>query len=193
MKKNSEKIKKLVGISVLAAIVVVLQLISNFIMPTNLPMTLALIPIVVGSIIYGPECGVILGAVMGGIVLTAPSTMLFFDHNPLATVLLCLGKTAIAGLSAGYIYKAFENKKRNTGIVLATISVPLINTLLFTVGAFLIFMPVLETQAQENGVDIITLVFLGYIGLNFILEFTLNLILSPTVIRIVDMYKNKRK
>ena len=59
MKKNSEKVKELVGISVLAAIVVVLQLISNFILPSNLPLTLALIPIVVGSIIYGPKGGFI--------------------------------------------------------------------------------------------------------------------------------------
>lgn len=193
MKNNSERIKELVGISILAAIVVVLQLISNFIMPSNLPMTLALIPIVVGSIIYGPKGGAILGAVMGGIVLTAPSTMIFFDFNPVATVLLCLLKTSIAGLASGFIFKALEQKHRNTGIVLSTISVPIINTLLFTAGAFLIFMPVLEQQAAKNNIDVITLVLLGYIGFNFILEFTLNLVLSPVVIRIIDMYKNKRR
>ena len=191
MNKNREKVKELVGISVLASIVVVLQLISNYILPSNLAITLALIPIVVGSILYGPKGGLILGSVMGIVVCTAPTTVMFLQYSIVGTILVCLLKSAIAGCAAGFIYKSLSKKNKKTAIILSTISVPIINTALFTLGAFTIFLPVIEQEAAKYAVDAITLVFLGYIGFNFVLEFTLNLVLSPIVVRIVDMYKNK--
>ena len=51
----------MVGIAVLAALVVVLQLLSSVIKIGTVSITLTLIPIVVGAAFYGPGAGAILG------------------------------------------------------------------------------------------------------------------------------------
>ena len=81
MNKNSKKIKKLVGIASLAALVAVLQVISNYITFGEVSITLALIPMVVGAILYGPLTGFGLGALMGVVIITAPSTATFLNFN----------------------------------------------------------------------------------------------------------------
>ena len=58
----------MVGIAVLAALVVVLQLLSSVIKIGTVSITLTLIPIVVGAAFYGPGAGAILGTVFGLVV-----------------------------------------------------------------------------------------------------------------------------
>ena len=57
MNNNSLLIKKIVGTSVLTALVIVLQVISNYITFGSVSITLALIPIAMGAILYGPLTG----------------------------------------------------------------------------------------------------------------------------------------
>ena len=65
---NHQKINRMVGIAVLAALVVVLQLLSSVIKIGTVSITLTLIPIVVGAAFYGPGAGAILGTVFGLVV-----------------------------------------------------------------------------------------------------------------------------
>ena len=55
--KNSYKIKKIVMITILSCLAVILQLFSNYVPIGTVNITLALIPIVVGAILYGPLAG----------------------------------------------------------------------------------------------------------------------------------------
>ena len=102
--KNSKQIKTMVGVASLAAIVAVLQLIANYITFGPVSITLALIPLIIGSILYGPKKGALLGGLMGVIILTAPSTGSFLAINPIVTVILCVVKTAVAGVVSGYLF-----------------------------------------------------------------------------------------
>ena len=113
MRKNSQKIKEMVAISSLGAIVAVLQYISMFIKFGPFNITLALTPIVVGAIIFGPKAGGILGFIMGLVVLLTNSEA-FFVVNPIATIFLCILKSTVAGIMAGYIYKWGKNKTVST-------------------------------------------------------------------------------
>ena len=54
MQKNQKAIKKLVGIATLTALVVGLQFLSNYVSFGSISITLALIPIAMGAILYGP-------------------------------------------------------------------------------------------------------------------------------------------
>ena len=74
---KSVRIKNMVGIAIFAAVVIVLQLFSNYVTFGPVSITLALIPIVVGAVVYGPLAGFILGAVGGLLVLVAPATISF--------------------------------------------------------------------------------------------------------------------
>ncbi len=179
---NSLKVKRLVGVASLAAIVVVLQLIANYITIGTINITLALIPIVVGAIIYGPLVGFGLGALMGIVVLTAPSTQGFLNVNPFVTILLCVLKTGIAGLVSGLLFKIINKKNFYAAIVVATLIVPVINTGLFILGSALFFQTVFGAESFSGALPVI----IGVVfGTNFAIEFTLNVVLSPVVATVV--------
>lgn len=183
---NSLKIKKMVGIASLAAIVAVLQLIANYITFGPVSITLALIPLIIGAILYGPSGGAILGGLMGLIILTAPSTGSFLAINPIVTVLLCVIKTSVAGMVSGYIFKGLRKINLKLGVVLASIAAPLVNTGIFAVGCILFYMPTITTWAGE-GANAYAFLFLSMIGINFIIEFVINSVLSPIVLYIVKI------
>jgi uncharacterized membrane protein len=186
---NSLKIKKLVGLATLTALVVGLQFLSNNVTFGSISITLALIPIAMGAILYGPLVGFFLGAVMGGIVLAAPSTQtVFMSVNLPATIILCILKTGIAGLVSGLLFKLFaylaknkENKKTKNaffaaGIIVAALVVPVINTGLFILGASIFF-----TSIFGNFVGVINAV----ITTNFLVEFLVSAVLSPALVTLV--------
>ena len=179
---NSLKVKRLVGIASLAAIVAVLQVMANYITIGTINITLALIPIVVGAIIYGPLVGFGLGALMGIVVLTAPTTQGFLNVNPFVTVLLCILKTGIAGLVAGFLFKLINKKNFYVAVVVATLIVPVINTSLFILGSALFFQTVFGADSFSGALPVIVgIVF----GTNFAIEFTLSVVLSPVVVSLV--------
>jgi len=67
MKKAN--IKRMTGIALLIALVVVMQSISAMIPPVSgFSISLVLIPIVLGAALYGPSAGALLGAAFGIIV-----------------------------------------------------------------------------------------------------------------------------
>ena len=184
--KNRKKIKQMVVVASLGAIVAVLQYISMFIKFGPFNITLALTPVVVGAILYGPKAGGILGAIMGFVVLLTNSEA-FFVVNPIATIFVCIAKSAIAGVAAGYIYKIGQNK--NVSTVLSSVIAPIINTLFFSICCLFFFFPTLkEWAAGEN-----TLIYLfgTMIGLQFLVELIINSMLSPLVIRLVEIFKIK--
>ncbi len=61
----NEKTKKIVGIGIFTAIVVVLQLLGSFIRFGTFSISLVLIPIVVGAALYGIGAGAWLGLAFG--------------------------------------------------------------------------------------------------------------------------------
>lgn len=201
--KNSLKTKRLVGISSLAALVVVLQLISNYIQFGTVSITLALIPMVIGAIIYGPLTGFGLGAIMGIIILTAPSTATFLSFNVIATVLLCILKTGLAGLAAGWAYKGliklnFLGKaKFPVAIIIPTLIAPIINTSLFILGTAILFQGLSIIDANGNSVVLVPQAggfgeaFTAAVGFvvftNFIIEFIVCVVLSPSIIYLVKI------
>ena len=123
---------------------------------------------------------------MGIIILTAPSTGSFLAVNPIVTVILCIVKTAVAGVVSGYLFKLFQNKNIKLAVILASISAPIVNTGIFALGSILFYMPTLEVWAGE-GANAFAFLFLTMIGANFIIEFIINSVLSPVVLYIVKI------
>ena len=72
--KNA-KIKRMVGIALLMALVVVMQFLSGIIPPVGgFSISLVLIPIVLGAAVYGPGAGALLGATFGTVVVSTTSS-----------------------------------------------------------------------------------------------------------------------
>jgi len=194
-----EQIYKLVLTGILAAIVFVLQFFSEYIKFGPFSITLALVPIVVGGALCGPLAGGFLGLVFSAVVLAFDSAP-FLAVDPFGTVLTVILKGTLAGLASGLIYKALAgmgskgNFKKLLRTFISGIACPIVNTGLFIVGCLLFFMPTINGWAAaagfENGFKYI---IFGMIGVNFLVEFATVVILSPVIVRIIDIAANRKK
>ncbi|MDR0446719.1 MAG: ECF transporter S component [Oscillospiraceae bacterium] len=190
MKSKTFSTQKLVLLALLTAIVVVLQMAGTFIHFGQFQIALVLLPIVVGAAMCGTLAGGWLGAVFGAVVLFNGDAAAFLQINALGTVILVLLKGICAGLAAGAAYKLFEKKNQVAATIAAAVVSPIVNTGIFTLGCYTIFLPTMREWA--GGSDNVTaFIFLTLIGGNFIFEFIVNLILSPAVVRIIKIGESR--
>ncbi len=193
-----EKTKALVGMAIFTAIVVVLQVIATALGRMGLtPPSLVLIPIVIGSAVYGLKTGAWLGLVFGIVVLLAGImgadlfTAGMWNYNPLATAAICIVKGVTAGFVAGAVYKGLSKVNGILGAVAAAVVCPIVNTGLFLLGSTLFFKSYLmETYAVEAA-GFIGFLFIGLVGVNFLIEMAINLVLSPMIVRVLKVRKRK--
>lgn len=186
-KKHYFNTKMIATTGILVGIEILLQIIGNYINPGFANINLSLIPIVIGAVLYGPVVGGFLGLVCGVMVIISPSTMqIFFSMSPLGTILACILKTTVAGVAAGLVVKLFKNEKKIYGVILASILVPVINTALFSIFALIFFMPLLQSMISETMPNIAAALFVGMIGINFILEVISTVILAPSLYKILE-------
>ncbi len=190
MKTNTRTI---VGIGVMTAIVVVLQLLGSFIKFGMFSISLVLVPIIVGAALYGIGAGAWLGLAFGVTVLISGDAGLFLGINPAGTVITVLLKGALAGLAAGVVYKLIESKNKLVAAISAGVVAPVVNTGVFAVGCWLFFMPTITEWATAAGKDNAGLfVLTGVIGLNFFVELAINLVLSTAIVRIINIAKKEK-
>ncbi len=203
MRNTNRKILSMVELAMLVALVVVLQVVSAMIPPIGgmVSITLTLIPVVVGAILFGPKGGFILGFAFGAIVLinciTAldPGGNILWNINPFFTLLICFVKGIAAGFVPALLYKAVRGGSQHGGrkyasaLVAAMVS-PIVNTGLFVCGMLLFFKDTLYVWA--GGTEVFAYILVGLAGLNFLVEFLINVILTPAIVRIVDVV-GKRK
>lgn len=184
---NSLLVRKICGISVLVALVVVLQVIANYTPSVGgVSFNFALVPLVLASILYGVSGGAITGFVLGIVIILSPSTLsVFMPINAWATVFLCLIKTSVAGALAGLVFQLLYKKFFKTACFAAAIITPIVNTGIFAAGCALFFGNLLTSGGQDAGQTPVQYLFLTFIGVNFILEFCLNLVLGPSICMIV--------
>lgn len=191
LSKNS-KVQRLVGTSILVAIVIVLQAFASGIHFGPFTPTLALIPIIIGAILFGPATGALLGLIFGIIVVITvvsglePFSMIMFNQNPVFTVATCLVKGAAAGFFPGLIYKSLQNRKY-VGVVLAALVAPIANTGIFSIAMLTVFKNLLvESAAGQNPV---VFLLVAFIGVNFLFELVFDIVLTPVIIRVIAAVK----
>ena len=190
MKTNRPDVHKLTRVGILMAVVIVLQLLPFKIGVVEI--NLALIPIVLGALLYGPLTGFLLGAVDGIVILLLPGTGAFLSFNPVCTVLMCILKTGLAGLVAGYIYKGLRRFDETVGVTTAAFSAPIINTGIFIAGVLTIFKGLFEGAAAEQDLSMMQFVITSFITTNFLIEIIVTMVLSPVLVRLVSMFKRKK-
>lgn len=183
--------KKLVGVGLFTAIVVVLQLLGSFIRFGAFSVSLVLVPIVIGAALYGTSVGAWLGFVFGLTVLISGDAAAFFAVNPLGAVIVCLIKGLLAGLCAGLVYKAIENKNITVAVAVSAVVCPIVNTGVFLLGCSLFFMETIAGWAEALGFgsNVVSYMIVGLVGVNFLLEVLVNVILSPVIVRVIHMGK----
>ena len=185
-----EKTRRLTGLALMTAIIVVLQVVASFVKFGPFTITLALAPIIIGAALYGAGAGAWLGAVFGVVVLIAciagwdQGGNVLFTANPLLTAALCIVKGAAAGLVSGAVFRAIMARHYPMGAAItAGILCPVVNTGIFIVGLTLCFYDTLVAWA--GGSDLVFYIITVLTGVNFVLELAINLVLSTVIVRVV--------
>ena len=198
MKKSKSDLRRMTGLSLLAAIVAVLSALGNFIRIGAIPITLVLAPIIIGAAIYGVRAGAFLGGVFGIVTFVTGvlgwdggAVMLLMSASVFWTLFTCIVKGALAGCAAGLVYKAAEKKNSLLASVLAGIACPVVNTGIFIICMLLFFKEILASWA--GGKDVVTYIIFGLTGVNFLVELAVNMILASGITAIIKYGKRGKK
>ncbi len=195
---KTKNVKKMVGISLLSAIIVVLQLIAA-VFPIKIgpvSISLVLVPVVIGAAVYGPSAGAFLGGVFGLIAtvfcingMDAGGQMVF-QASPALCILVVMSKGVLAGLASGLVYKLVKSKNAYLAVLLAAIVCPVVNTGVFLLGMGLFFMDIL--RAWAGGSNVAGYLLSGIVLLNFAPELIINILFSPASQRIIHVAGKKQ-
>ena len=187
MKSKRIETRVLTGVAIFTAIVVVLQLLGSFVRFGPFSVSLVLIPIVVGAAMYGAGAGAWLGFVFGMAVLLSGDAAAFFAFSVPGTLLTVLVKGIACGGLAGLVYAWLAQKNRTLAAVTAAIVCPVVNTGVFLLGCRIFFLPMLASMAQSLGFgdNVGRFMIFGLVGVNFLAELGVNIVLSPVILRLI--------
>lgn len=182
-------VHRLVGTAVLTALVVVLQLLGSSIRIGAYPLSLVLVPIVIGAAVYGAGTGAFLGFVFSAVVAVATITgvdqnaFMLWTANPALTLFVIFAKGTLAGWLSGLVYGALRKKNVYGGAVAAAAVCPTVNTGIFCLVLLFGFRDILSQWA--GGSNLVMYTFLTLAGLNYLIELGVNMLLSPVIVRIL--------
>lgn len=175
--------------AILTALVIVLQLLGQFIKFGPASVSLVLVPIIIGAAVCGPAISTWLGLVFGVVVLFTDAVA-FISINVVGTIVTVLLKGVLCGLVAGLIYKLFEKKNLYLGVVFSAIVCPIVNTGIFLLGCYLFFFDTIREWGLSAGfTNVGEYMIVGLVGLNFIFELLVNVVLSPIIVRLINIRK----
>ena len=182
--------RKLTGLAILTALVVILQF-----LPVKGPfflITLTLVPIVIGSALYGAFSGAWLGFIFGVTVLLSGDAAAFLTINIPGTIATVLVKGTLAGLAAGLVYKLASKVNRYFGVICAALVAPVVNTGIFLLGCRLFFMDTVNGWAAASGYENVgAYMILSLVGINFLIELGVDLVCSPVILRLINIRKKE--
>ena len=171
--------KKITSIAMFTCLIIILQIMATFINFSGFPITLTLVPIIVGGAIYGIKTGAFLGTVFGIIVAIMvisgadPSGASLLAIHPFITIMACILKGTLAGYFAAFLFKLLAKKNSLLAIIVASAICPIINTLCLALTIILFF----------DGA-FVTLISL-FVAINFIIELLIDILLAPALLRII--------
>ncbi len=195
MKANqtNEHTRKLVLMAVLTAIVAILAYFGGFIKIGGLAsISLTLIPVVIGSALCGPFAGAWLGFVSGVVFFATADAGFWLSINIPGTIFIVLLKGAMAGFFAGLCYKLLEKVNAYLAVIVSGIVCPVVNTGIFLLGCRMFFWDVVLTGAEGEGMGAFGYLIVVFVGLNFVFELITNIVLSPTILKIVNIRKKMK-
>ncbi len=190
MSKTKNTVRNLALGAVFTALVVVLQLLGTFVRFGPFAISLVLVPIVLGAALCDWKVGAWLGLIFGVTVLASGDAAAFLTVSVPGTIATVLIKGTASGLAAGLVYKALAKLNRYFAIVAAAVVCPVVNTGIFLLGCKLFFMETIAGWAASLGFANATVyLFVGMIGVNFLIELAANIILAPVILRIINLFE----
>ena len=186
-KQDHEILKKIVAVGLLTALAAVFSMIKIPVASTA-TVTLVLPIVVIGAALYGPIVGAWLTVIPT--ITSFGEATLFLTYSPIGTGVTLFLKGILAGLSAGLVYKALSGKHPLGAVTCAGIVAPVVNSGIFVLGCYIFIWDELMELAAANGVGI-AMLLLGLVVINFVLELILNIVLCPSIFRVIQIVTKK--
>lgn len=191
-KNNRTQTERLALLALLTAMVAILAYFGGFIKIGGLAsISLTLIPVVLGAALCGPFAGAWLGGVSGAIFFTTADAAFWLGLSIPGTIITVMVKGIMAGLCAGLVYRLLEKKNRYLAVIVSAIVAPVVNTGIFLLGCFVFFMDAVNSFALAEGISVGAYLILFFVGLNFVFELITNIVLSPTILKILNIKQKK--
>lgn len=190
MTKQKMSTQKLALLALLAALVAILAYLGGFIKIGGLAsISLTLIPVVIGAALCGPGAGGFLGAVGGAVFFLTADSVFWLGLSIPGTIITVMIKGFLSGYLAGLTYKALESKNRYLAVIVSAIVCPVVNTGIFILGCFVFFMDTINAGASAERMSVAAYLIIFFVGLNFVFELLSNIILSPVILRLINLKK----
>ncbi len=92
---------------------------------------------------------------------------------------------------AGGVYKFLSRNNQTIAVFVAAIVCPLVNTGVFLLGCLAFFMDTISSWAAAAGLggNVAQYMIFGLVGANFLVELGVNIVLSPIVVRLLNIRK----
>ena len=181
--------ERLVMMAMLTALTAVLAYFGGFIKIGGLAsISLTLIPVVIGSALLGPFAGAWLGGIAGAVFFLTADSAFWLGLSIPGTIITVMVKGILSGLCAGFAYKLLK-KNAKIAMLMAAVVCPVVNTGIFLLGCLVFFMDAVKGMATAEGISIGAYLILFFVGLNFVFELLANIILSPAILRIINIRK----
>lgn len=186
---NTQKTKTIVLTAILTAIVVVLQFMGAFIHLGPFSVSLVLIPIAIGAATCGTAASTWLGLIFGLVVLLSGDAAPFYAVNALGAIITVILKGVACGFSAGIVYRIFSKYNRYAAAAASAFICPVVNTGVFLLGCQIFFLETIAGWAAGAGFGeaVGQYMIFGLVGANFLFEFIFNIVLSPVIVRLIDI------
>ena len=182
--------RNVTALSILLALVIVLQTFGGAINIGPVQLNFTLIPIALGAILLGPIAGLILGFACGVVVAIqvimglVPFYVLIWTETPVVALLTCVVKTTVAGYIAGLAFKIFAKKNKYVAVFVSASLVPVINTALFILGCLGMWDAMVQIA---GGTNILGFILVSLVTFNFFAELIVNLLCAPALYRVIKV------
>ena len=187
MKNNKDMIRKIALVGILTALAAILSFIKIPIF-SQVTITLVLPVVVIGGALCGPIVGAWLTVIPA--IVAIPEATLFVQYSPAGGIATMILKGLLAGFLSALAYKLLSKKHPTGAVFCSAIVAPIVNTGVFFLGCFIFIFDKLTVLANEAGVGMGALL-VGLGGINFVIELILNIILCPSILRIIQIAKKK--
>ncbi len=189
---RSESIYELVALGLLTAICFIMCFTPiGYIKTPFLSVTLMTIPVIISATVLRPRDAAIIGGVFGltsfiqAISGMSALTGALFQLNPFFTFVLCVVPRVLEGWLGGLIFRGVEkiDKTKFLSYAVGSLSVPLLNTLLFMSTLFLFFYnsEPIQNIAADKGANNVLALFTAMVGVQALIEAGICFVLGTAI------------
>lgn len=190
MKKSSSfNTYKLTYLAMLTALVAILSYLGGFIrLSPQVNISLTLVPIVIGAVMFGMGGGSWLGLVSALVLLFSGQAAAFMitPAMTVATVAVVIAKGTLCGLIAALCFRLISPKHHYLGVIVAAVACPIVNTGIYLLGCVTVFLPTVQSWVPAASTFMNYMIF-GMGLINFPFELTLNIVLCPVIYRLIKL------